>query len=280
MRTKRPNMMTASALYASNQDRQICFFCEKYDHMSKHCNEMSVSEKREKLKKQGRCFVCFGTRHVAKDCRTKGISCENCNRRHHKALCSYDGNESTNQTQTSDAVISVSPSESKQETVLLQTATVWIETPVKRQLTCCLLDGGSQRSFVRQDISRALNLPKIGEETLRIHTFGCGEPKLITCNKVKLRLSNIRNGQSVDIDVLETPRVCTSIMRVAGEELRRELERKGMQLADTAVSGMEMQELGVLIGGDHYWRVVSGKLERLSGSLVALDSNPRNCIHA
>ena len=115
-------------------------------------------------------------------------------------------------------------------------------------------------------------LPKIGEETLRLHAFGCGEPKLITCNKVKLRLSNIRNGQSVDIDLLETPRVSTSIMRVAGEELRRELERKGMQLADTAVSGMEMQELGVLIGGDHYWKVVSGKLERLSGSLVALDS--------
>ena len=160
MCTKRSNMMTASALYASNQDRQFCFFCEKYDHMSKHCNEMSVSEKREKLKKQGRCFVCFGTRHVAKDCRTKGISCENCNRRHHKALCSYDGNESTNQIRTSDAVISVSPSESKQETVLLQTATVWIETPVKRQLTSCLLDGGSQRSFVCQDISRALNFPK------------------------------------------------------------------------------------------------------------------------
>lgn len=32
-----------------------------------------------------------------------------------------------------------------------------------------------------------------------------------------------------------------------------------MQLADTAVSGMERQELGMLIGGDHYWKVVSGK---------------------
>ena len=45
-----------------------------------------------------------------------------------------------------------------------------------------------------------------------------------------------------------------------------------MQLADTAVSGMETQQLGVLIGGDHDWEIVSGKLERLSESLVALDS--------
>lgn len=39
------------------------------------------------------------------------------------------------------------------------------------------------------------------------------------CNdiKVKLKLSNIRNGQSVDLDALVTSRVCTSIMRVAGQ---------------------------------------------------------------
>lgn len=127
-----------------------------------------------------------------------------------------------------------------------------METPVKRQLTHCLLDGGSQRSFVRQDISRALNLPKIGEETVRLHKFSSSEPQLLTCNKVKLRLSTIRNGQSVDIDVLETPCVCTSTMWVAGKELHRELDFKGMQLADTVVSGMEEQELGVLIGSDHY----------------------------
>lgn len=155
--------------------------------------------------------------------------------------------------------------------VLLQTATVWIETPAKRQLTRCLLDGGIQRSFVRQDISRALNLPKIGQERLRLHTFGSDEPKLLTCNKMKLKLCNIRNRQSVDVVVLETPRVCTSIMRVA-EELRRELEQKGMQIADTVVSGMAKQALGVLIGGDQYWEVVSEKVERLSGSLVVLDS--------
>ena len=35
---------------------------------------------------------------------------------------------------------------------------------------------------------------------------------------------------------------------------------------------METQELGVLIGGDHYWETASGKLECLSESLVALDS--------
>lgn len=62
-----------------------------------------------------------------------------------------------------DTVISVSPIDSKEGTVLLQTATVLIEIPLKIQLSHCLLDGGSQHSFWRQDISHALNFPKICE---------------------------------------------------------------------------------------------------------------------
>jgi hypothetical protein len=43
MRTRRHNTMTTSTLYAANQmDRQYCFFCEKNNHQSKHCHEMSV----------------------------------------------------------------------------------------------------------------------------------------------------------------------------------------------------------------------------------------------
>lgn len=57
-------------------------------------------------------------------------------------------------------------------------------------------------------------------------------------------------------------------MRVAGEELRRDLERKGMQFSNAAVSTMEMQEVGVLIGGDHYWEIVFGKLDSKFGWLV------------
>lgn len=45
-----------------------------------------------------------------------------------------------------------------------------------------------------------------------------------------------------------------------------------MELVGTVVSEMEMQDLGVLIGSDHYWKDLSGKLERLSEQVVGLDS--------
>lgn len=59
MRVKRPNMMTASALYASNQDRQMCFFCEKSDHISKRCNEMSVPGKKREAEKTRKMLCVF-----------------------------------------------------------------------------------------------------------------------------------------------------------------------------------------------------------------------------
>lgn len=165
------------------------FFVVKMIMRQKTAKKKSVSEKREKLKEKVRCFICFGTRHMAKDCRTKNINCQKCCRRHFKSMC-------TKAERNYETIISVSPSESKRDAVLLQTATVWIETPAKRQLTRCLFDGGSQRSFVRKDIFQALNLPKIGEETLKLHTFGSECPKQDKCNVVKIKLSNIRNGQS------------------------------------------------------------------------------------
>lgn len=80
------------------------------------------------------------------------------------------------------------------------------------------------------------------------------------------------NCQHVEIDVLEIPCVCLSIMKVAKRELRRDLLCKGIELAGTVVSKMEMQDLGVLIGSDHYWKDLSGKLERLSEQVVGLYS--------
>lgn len=51
--------------------------------------------------------------------------------------------------------------------------------------------------------------------------------------------------------------------------LCKELELKGLRLTDTPINGMEIMEL--LIRGDHYWQMVTGRTERLRG-VVAIES--------
>lgn len=47
-----------------------------------------------------------------------------------------------------------------------------------------------------------------------------------------------------------------------------DLEHKGIKLANSEASRIEMPEWGLLIGGDYYREIESGKLKCFSGSLV------------
>lgn len=136
------------------------------------------------------------------------------------------------------------------------------------QVAICLLDGGTSRSFIQEDISRALNFPVIGKETLNIFVFGSKTPQRVTCKKVKVHLKNIRNNQNIEVQL--QPKVSSSVITIASEKIRNDLESKGMPLADVPVRGMESEEMGVLIGGDQYWKIVTGKMEKLEDGLVAL----------
>lgn len=117
-----------------------------------------------------------------------------------------------------------------------------------------------------------LNLPVVGEETLNLHTFGSLNPKQMKCKRVRVTISDIRNSQKIEIDVLESPQVYPSIMSMPGDALCRKMDERGMPLADILVYGMENQDVGILIGAYCYWRAVTGQTERFPDGLVAVDS--------
>lgn len=62
------------------------------------------------------------------------------------------------------------------------------------------------------------------------------------------------------------------IMSVPGDALHRKMDERGMPLADILVYGMENQDVGILIGADYYWSIVTGQTERFPNGLVAMHS--------
>lgn len=77
--------------------------------------------------------------------------------------------------------------------------------------------------------------------------------------------------QKIEIDAIETPQVSSAVMKVPDDQIQRLMKEKGLQLADFPLEGADPKLL-VLIGADFYWKVVSGKIESLTDSLVPLDS--------
>ncbi|XP_026063123.1 uncharacterized protein LOC113046525 [Carassius auratus] len=279
MKHRKHNMPSAAVLQTTSQRIQNCLFCDSAAHKTELCPETDIAARKDKLMKMGRCFVCLGPKHIARFCKTK-MCCNVCGSRHHSAVCERRETRNSDTDDNKDNVVSSFASHSvkiqpakQNNTVLLQTVRACAEGPGGCRNIRCLLDGGSQRSFISENTVRALKLPVIKQETVTLHTFGSTAPVTAKRNTVKLTLQNIwKKEQKIEIEALETPQVCTAVMKIPGEHIQAELERKGLQLADHTDDGTYDTELSMLIGADYYWRIVSGRVERITDALVAIES--------
>lgn len=75
----------------------------------------------------------------------------------------------------------------------------------------------------------------------------------------------------IEIEASETPQVCTAVMNIPGDQIQYELKKKRLRLADFPDNDDD-PELSVQIGADYYWQMVSGRVERLTETLVAVES--------
>lgn len=118
---------------------------------------------------------------------------------------------------------------------------------------------------MHENLTKTLKLPVLKQDTLNLHTFGSAGPKTTKCNIVKVVLENLWNTQQrIEITAVETPQVCTAVVKVPGEHIRGEFKKRGLQLADFELDGADGPELSVLMGADFYWQVMTGKMERLT----------------
>ncbi|KAH7978457.1 hypothetical protein HPB49_005544 [Dermacentor silvarum] len=156
--------------------------------------------------------------------------------------------------------------------VLLQTARAYAEGQHKSALVRMLLDGGSQRTFIRQEVSRRLNLRVTGEEKLAIYAFGSEKPSEKRCHRVECWLRNWRNAR-IRIEALEVPAICGDLLQPPDDCTARIAHEQGLQLADNVPDGYH-RGVGVelLIGAGHHWDITTGNLKCLCKNLVAMET--------
>lgn len=98
----------------------------------------------------------------------------------------------------------------KTPAVLLQTARVSAEGKQQRALTRILFDGGSQRTFVMEELSRKLQLEVVGEEDITIYPFG-GAGNIIKekRRRVRIWLRSQYSQKKHCLEALEIPEICS-----------------------------------------------------------------------
>ncbi|XP_064463439.1 uncharacterized protein LOC135374405 [Ornithodoros turicata] len=270
----------ASGAQPGRLDEHKGIFCSNEDHASADCNSsMPVSERKGLLKKENRCFRCTMRNHTSRFCRSmRWMKCSKCSGRHASSMCEARQKEDRDQS-SAEATLQSSlkvkdHARCAPQRIILQTAQAWAEGERTRLLVRMMLDGGSQRTFIRRDISEKLRLRVLDEEDLSIFTFGDVTSKGHSkCKRVELWLRSQYDRRQIRVEALEVPHICSDLMQAPPDIINRHLRNKDMQIADTTPLGSRCENgIGFLIGCDYYWEVVTGNVRRLDDKLVAMET--------
>ena len=290
---------TATALIAGDSQPK-CSYCRQ-GHYSSSCTVVTdVMQRKNILKKAGRCFVCLKSHHLSRDCRSP-IKCARCNGRHHTSICKGHANAQSSsnvgtrkqespRTQNQEAIRPQNhePPSLQNHTsttqlycvntavpVLLQTAQAYIYNP--NEPSCgmtirLMLDGGSQRSYITQRVKTALGLEPDHVEEVQIKTFGSDSTTLQTVEMTSVAIS-LKTGNPIHVLFSTVPLICEPVscqpIAYTKEKYRHLAD---LDLADFSRVGDELQ-IDALIGSDHYWQLVTGRVIQAEGGPTAIHTH-------
>ncbi|XP_064469624.1 uncharacterized protein LOC135384348 [Ornithodoros turicata] len=147
-------------------------------------------------------------------------------------------------------------------TVLGATFRAWAVTDTDCTYLRGVIDGGSQKTFVREDISGRLELPVLREIDLRLSTFAVNAPSPSQRrNVVRLKLKSQFDKTEVTLEAMEIPF----------------LRERGMDIADRVLfpSVHRDTRISVLIGSEQLWKIVKGNVQhdQNNSAMVAIDTS-------
>ncbi|XP_070380749.1 uncharacterized protein [Dermacentor albipictus] len=244
---------SASVLTAVMKAETQCKLCEASSHSTADCEvDLTADQKRTIVQRERLCFRC------AKPCYLNRPPATG---------------KSEKKTVLTETIVQSSlqvEGTKKRTRVLLQTAQAWVQGREKRAIVRLMIDGGSQRTFTKKEVSRKMGLRVMGEETLKIMTFGNEKPSSgMKCRRVELWLCSRHNERKIRVEALEIPQICCDIVPAPEASTVNYLEEQGLELADSTQDGAE---IGLLLGSDYYWEVTTGGLRRLDSGLVAVET--------
>ena len=241
-----------------------CYFCNG-EHYSDLCQKITnVKERKHRLIEQRRCFVCLKKNHVSKNCKSN-LRCRKCNKRHHTSICDPP---KEHEKSTSNQTITTATKE--QASVLLQTATAYAygEDREKKIKVNILFDGGSQKSYITEDLKKRLALKAEKKEKINLNTFGSEKYTSRTCESVKLHVE-VESGQVIPISALSFPVICSSVSTRV--DIKDYPHLQGLRFADNFDSDSD-KDIGILVGANYYYDFVTGDIIKGSSGPVAIAS--------
>lgn len=264
-----------------------CSFCQE-NHKLANCKKFgaqNIDTRRNFVRTNSLCFNCLGVNHSVFACR-QSSRCRFCKRKHHTLLhlknvssssnedstalhVEQDNSAVTNQSSSSESTNVVSCFANSHSQILLATALVKAESRTGTVIDLrCLLDQGSQASFVTESTVQLLGLKRTSSRTV-ISGLGGDPSASINCASVVLIKIRSRIDPSLVINVKAYVLKCLTTllpMRKVNAHVLNSLS--SMVLADPSYH--IPNKIDLLLGADVYSQILlEGIVKDPSGCLVA-----------
>ncbi|XP_061194310.1 uncharacterized protein LOC133202484 [Saccostrea echinata] len=224
--------------------------------------------------------------HLSKDCKVDK-PCVHCHqtKKHHRSLCNKKiqllrktSHFVEAEIYDSEPVNSVTENSllSSGSMLLMQTARIDASDLKGRRVESVriLMDSGSQRTYVTEELASRLNLQIKRTEEISLITFGSTKPKIVKIPNVSLRIK-LKDGHCMRIDANVVPQISGSIhRRPLPPKITKKMQHqwKHLQFADTLPKTTENSTIDILIGNNYYLDLVSSEKIEINPGLYLLSS--------
>ncbi|GFX27796.1 DUF1758 domain-containing protein [Trichonephila clavipes] len=269
-----------------------CVFClgndNKNDHSSDSCPK-SIEERKLSLRKNGICYLCLTRGHIFRACK-KARVCVNCKGRHSELICDTSfiptNNPVDQKTSSENAGVRVSSLQcdtplksisccnvnTTPNEILLETCRALLVNESEKKEINLLLDNASQRCFFKKTVASEMKLPVKREENLLVYTFDSrNSHSKKKYEVVEITLCNLNDSvNTITMEALLTDVISGTPFKISANKLKKSLSCKNVHFSDLNESNGD--EISLLIGAQYFWQIHSGKKEKLTKTLFAIDT--------
>lgn len=251
----------------TNNNYNKCLVCNG-EHLIYYCKTflaMSPSDRFNLIVKNRYCINCLRSGHLAPQC--KSIGCKICNNKHN-SLLHFDKPIAENKQAVSSSPISLSTCIAGQ--VLLSTAIVKVSCTNSNNFVeaRCLLDSGSQSSFINQELVNNLCLPTETVDSVCVTGInGISFEALQRCN---IKVQSRTNTFSTSVNAFVINNITSSIPGHEVDVSRIKLP-KNLTLAD--FNYYMPAKIDLLLGADVFWDILCTEQIKLGSQLPILQNS-------
>ena len=199
-----------------------CAFCSENHSSNKCSNVTDISQRKQLLRKNKRCFICLRKNHIAKDCKSN-YKCSKCQMRHNISVCTKDtktlsGKENKNNITLQSAVVCVSIVEGYETSTFSRV----------------LFDNCRQPTYITTSLKKKLKLRTIRKENILNQRFASDEGHIEELDVVQLCLRGKTKYLNYYVEALCVPYICSPLKEHLVQETQSQFNHlKDLQLSET-----------------------------------------------